>query len=62
MNGRKNLGIRLAVCVLMPALVLAIPAMAVTRYVPSPYPTIQLAIDASAVTGDEISRSDHIGQ
>jgi hypothetical protein len=49
-----HLNILLLVCVLMMTLAVAVPAGAVTRYVPSPYPTIQGAIDASAMTGDEI--------
>ena len=52
MNGRKNLSIRLAVFVLMPALAVAVPAGAVTHYV-SPGQSIQAAIDASS-NDDEI--------
>ena len=51
---KANLNIWLLVCMLMMTLAVAVPAGAVTRYVPSPYPTIQEAIDASAVTGDDI--------
>jgi len=52
MNGRKNIGIRLAVCMLVPALSVAVPAVGGTHYV-SPGQSIQAAIDASS-NGDEI--------
>jgi len=52
MNGKKNLSIRLAVCLLMLALVLAVPAAADTHYV-SAGQSIQAAID-DANDGDEI--------
>jgi parallel beta-helix repeat protein len=52
MNVRKNLGIRLAACVLMLALAVAVKADADTHYV-SPGQSIQAAIDASS-NGDKI--------
>ncbi len=55
MSGRKDLSIRLAVFMFMLALVLAVPAAAVTRYV-SPGQSIQAAINDSN-DGDEIEVS-----
>jgi len=46
MNGKKNLSIRLAVCVLILALAMAVPAAdGATIHVPADFNSIQAAID-----------------